>query len=390
MILAPSDTLAASFQQVRTQTIQLCAGLETEDYVVQPMPDASPAKWHLGHTTWFWETFVLQPNLPGYRVFHDEFSFVFNSYYETVGRRSLRTQRGNLSRPTVAEVFRYRTYVDEQMDRFLTDFSPDDTLTNLITLGIEHERQHQELLVTDIKYTLGHNPLFPPLEIPVEEHTPQSAATPVTVAEGVYTVGYQGDGFCFDNELGAHRTYLNTTTLSGTLVTNAEYLAFLEAGGYEQFQHWLSDGWAWVNANRVRSPLYWHPVDGQWQHYTFAGLQPIDPEAPVCHVSFYEADAYARWRGMRLPSEFEWETARLQGLPNTGQRWEWTGSAYLPYPGFATAPGAVGEYNGKFMSSQMVLRGASVATPPESIRPTYRNFFQPDKQWQYTGIRLAY
>lgn len=389
MLLAPSDTLAGSFQQVRTQTVQLCAGLETEDYVVQPMPDASPAKWHLGHTTWFWETFVLQPNLPGYRVFHDEFSFVFNSYYETVGRRSLRTQRGNLSRPTVAEVFRYRTYVDEQMDRFLTDFSPDDTLTNLITLGIEHERQHQELLVTDIKYTLGHNPLFPPLEIPIDEHAPQSSSAPVTVAEGVYTVGYQGDGFCFDNELGAHRTYLNTTALSGTLVTNAEYLAFMEAGGYEQFQHWLSDGWAWVNANRVRSPLYWHQVDGQWQHYTFAGLQPIDPEAPVCHVSFYEADAYARWRGKRLPSEFEWEVARLQGLPNTGQRWEWTGSAYLPYPGFSTAPGAVGEYNGKFMSSQMVLRGASVATPPESIRPTYRNFFQPDKQWQYTGIRLA-
>ncbi|MEZ0607367.1 ergothioneine biosynthesis protein EgtB [Fibrella sp. WM1] len=390
MLLAPSDTLAASFQQLRAQTVRLCAGLETEDYVVQPMADASPAKWHLGHTTWFWETFVLQPNLPGYQVFHDEFSFVFNSYYETVGRRSLRTQRGNLSRPTVAEVFRYRTYVDEQMDRFLTDFTQDAALTSLITLGIEHERQHQELLVTDIKYTLGHNPLFPPLDIPVEEHRPQPDAASVTIEEGVYTVGYQGNDFCFDNELGAHRTYLNTTTLSGTLVTNAEYLAFMEAGGYEQFQHWLSDGWAWVNANQVRSPLYWHPVDGQWQHYTFAGLQPIDPDAPVCHVSFYEADAYARWRGKRLPSEFEWETARLQGLPNTGQRWEWTGSAYLPYPGFSTAPGAVGEYNGKFMSSQMVLRGASVATPPESIRPTYRNFFQPDKQWQYTGIRLAH
>ncbi len=387
--------LTKAFYQVREQSVNLCAGLETEDFVVQPTPDASPPKWHLGHTTWFWETFVLLPNLPGYRVFNTEFNYVFNSYYETVGRRTLRTMRGNLSRPTVAEVYRYRHYVDEYMDRFLTEHELDADLQALIVLGLEHEKQHQELLVTDIKYTLGHNPLFPALDIPVTEHTPQRPGTPIAIAEGVYTIGHQGNGFCFDNELGVHKVYLNATTLAGNLVTNAEYLAFMEAGGYSQFQHWLADGWAWVNANQATAPLYWHKLggtplndgpaapayrSGQWHTYTFAGLEPVDLDAPVCHVNFYEADAYARWRGMRLPTEFEWETAALQGNLNWGQRWEWTASAYLPYPGFKTVPGAVGEYNGKFMSGQMVLRGASVATPPNSetsdrARPTYRNFF---------------
>ena len=398
-----TTALADAFLQVRDQSVRLCSGLETEDFVVQPMPDASPPKWHLGHTTWFWETFVLIPNwsaagrigaVSDYQVFNDQFNYVFNSYYETVGRRTLRTMRGNLSRPTVAEVYRYRAYVDEHMTRLLADNDLADTLKSLIVLGLEHEKQHQELLITDIKYTLGHNPLFPALEIPVTEHEPQQPGTSITIPEGIYTIGYQGDEFSFDNELGVHKVYLNETTLAGNLVTNAEYLAFMEAGGYSQFQHWLADGWAWVNATKAEAPLYWHKINDTWHNYTFAGLKPIDLEAPVCHVNFYEADAYARWRDLRLPTEFEWETAALLGTLNWGQRWEWTASAYLPYPGFKTVPGAVGEYNGKFMSGQMVLRGASVATPPDSersdrSRPTYRNFFQPDKQWQYTGIRLV-
>ena len=386
--------LIEAFQRVRSQSVRLCANLETEDFVVQPMPDASPPKWHLGHTAWFWETFVLIPNVPDYRVFNDEFNYVFNSYYETVGRRTLRTMRGNLSRPTVAEVLRYRAYVDDHMVHFLGENDLDTALTALITLGLEHEKQHQELLITDIKYTLGHNPLLPVLDIPVVEHELQLLAEAMMVQEGIYTVGYQGNSFHFDNEEGAHKTYLNQATLAGNLVTNAEYMTFMNAGGYGQFQHWLADGWAWVNANRAEAPLYWHKLDRQWQYYTFDGLQPVDPAAPVCHVNFYEADAYARWRGLRLPTEFEWEVAAAQGLPNWGQRWEWTASAYLPYPGFRTVPGAVGEYNGKFMSGQMVLRGASVATPfnpddPVDRRLTYRNFFQPDKQWQYTGIGLV-
>ncbi|ADB42062.1 ergothioneine biosynthesis protein EgtB [Spirosoma linguale] len=391
------QTLTEHYFRVRLHSEAICRGLETEDYVVQPVVDVSPPKWHLGHTTWFWETFVLVPNAPGYRIFHEDFSYVFNSYYETVGKRVLRTDRGNLSRPTVAGVYAYRAYVDEQMSRFLdtADLSPD--LHALILLGLNHEQQHQELLITDIKYILGHNPLLPAIEMPFQEHQPQNDGSPVHIREGVYTVGFQSvneksDGaFYFDNEVGAHKVYLNDTTLAGQLVTNGEYRAFIEADGYRNFRYWLSDGWAWVNAHTIQAPLYWHQVDGAWWNYTFDGLKPIDPDAPVCHVSQYEADAYARWKGQRLPTEFEWEVAASIVDPalNWGARWEWTNSAYLPYPGFLTAEGAVGEYNGKFMSGQMVLRGASVATPDGHSRPTYRNFFQPDKRWQYTGIRLV-
>lgn len=391
------DTLTQQYHRVRAHSETICRGLETEDYVVQPVADVSPPKWHLGHTTWFWETFVLVPNMPGYRPFHEDFSYVFNSYYETVGKRVLRTDRGNLSRPTVAGVYAYRAYVDEQMSRFLNhaDVSPD--LAALLTLGLNHEQQHQELLITDIKYILGHNPLLPAVDMPILEYQPQRSALPITLDEGVYTIGYQGDGFCFDNELVPHKVYVNQTTLAGNLVTNGEYLTFIEAGGYRNFRHWLSDGWVWVKANGVQAPLYWHLIDGNWYNYTFDGLNPIDTDAPVCHVSQYEADAFARWKGQRLPTEFEWEAAAVDSAAvnsateqlNWGTRWEWTNSAYLPYPGFTTAEGAVGEYNGKFMSSQIVLRGASVATPEGHSRPTYRNFFQPDKRWQYTGIRLA-
>ena len=402
--MVAQHTLTDQYLRVRAHSESICGGLETEDYVVQPTADVSPPKWHLGHTTWFWETFVLTPHAPGYRIFHDDFSYVFNSYYETVGKRVLRTDRGNLSRPTVAGVYEYRAYVDEHMSRFLDETDdPTPDLYALIELGLNHEQQHQELLITDIKYILGHNPLLPAIAMPMVTQAESRFALaagqpPIVIPEGVYTIGFPGPGeadvqpFHFDNEETAHKVYLNRTTLSGSLVTNGEYRAFMDAGGYRDFRHWLADGWAWVNANAVQAPLYWHRIDGAWWHYTFDGLTLVDFDAPVCHVSHYEADAYARWKGTRLPTEFEWEAAATLN-PNTlfdrGMRWEWTRSAYLPYPGFMTVEGAVGEYNGKFMSGQMVMRGASVATPDGHSRPTYRNFFQPDKQWQFTGIRLV-
>ncbi|QIP17247.1 ergothioneine biosynthesis protein EgtB [Spirosoma aureum] len=389
-------TLTEHYIRVRAHSEAICLGLETEDYVVQPIADVSPPKWHLGHTTWFWETFVLVPNAPNYRIFHEDFSYVFNSYYETIGKRVLRTDRGNLSRPTVAGVYAYRAYVDEHMSHFLntSDLSPE--LYALIQLGLNHEQQHQELLITDIKFILGHNPLFPGIDMPLTNPSDHKRLNgreerTVTITEGIYTIGHQGSGpngesFCFDNELARHKVYLNKTTITDGLTTNGEYLAFIEAGGYQNFRYWLADGWAWVKTNGILAPLYWHKIDGEWWSYTFAGLTPVDMNEPVCHVSQYEADAYARWKGQRLPTEFEWEAVADQ--LSWGTRWEWTNSAYLPYPGFTTAEGAVGEYNGKFMSGQIVLRGASVATPEGHSRSTYRNFFQPDKRWQFTGIRL--
>ncbi|MBC8154991.1 MAG: ergothioneine biosynthesis protein EgtB [Bacteroidetes bacterium] len=384
------------YRTVRAHSEAICQGLETEDYVVQPVADVSPPKWHLGHTTWFWETFVLIPYAPDYHIFHDDFSFVFNSYYESVGKRVLRTNRGNLSRPTVADVYRYRAHVDEQMDRLLENATLSSELQALIDLGLNHEQQHQELLVYDIKYILGHNPLFPTIQMPLTSVDPAIWPTsPVSVDEGIYKVGYQDNGwgdarFHFDNEEGVHTVYINAFSAEPTLITNGDYLEFMQAGGYRDFRHWLADGWALVNQTGAHAPLYWHLVDGEWWCYTFDGLQPIDKTEPVCHVSYYEADAFARWRGQRLLTEFEWEVASLSPRPfGWGERWEWTQSAYLPYPGFTTAEGAVGEYNGKFMSGQIVLRGASAATPAGHSRPTYRNFFQPDKQWQFSGIRLV-
>lgn len=386
------QTLTGQYLQVRAHSEAICRGLETEDYVVQPIADVSPPKWHLGHTTWFWETFVLVPNVPDYRIFHEDFSYVFNSYYETVGKRVLRTDRGNLSRPTVAGVYAYRAYVDEHMSRFLDTADLSGDLYALVELGLNHEQQHQELLITDIKYILGHNPLLPPIDMPILMDMPVRPGQPLTIDEGIYTIGYQNTGFHFDNEQSPHKVYLNQTTFARTLVTNGDYLAFIQAGGYRNFRYWLADGWAWVNTNKIQAPLYWHQIDGHWWVYTFNGLKPVDTSLPVCHVSQYEAGAFARWRQARLPTEFEWEAATVGAGSNQfqwGTRWEWTNSAYLPYPGFTTAEGAVGEYNGKFMSGQMVLRGASVATPEGHSRPTYRNFFQPDKQWQFTGIRLV-
>jgi len=379
--------LKQAFDTVRQRSVSICAPLQTEDYVVQPVVDVSPPKWHLGHTTWFFETFILQPNLKDYQVFNPEYNFVFNSYYESVGARVIRTDRGNLSRPGVTDVYRYRQYVDEKMSEFLSgEITPE--LQDLITLGLNHEEQHQELLITDIKYILGHNPLFPAYQEDYSFKERSISATDfIKMPAGIYEIGHTGNGFCFDNELNRHKVYLEPYSISNELVTNKDYLEFMEAGGYTDFRHWHAEGWDWVRTNQVRAPLYWHEVDGQWMNYTLKGLQLIAPNMPLAHISYYEAAAYASWKGMRLPTENEWEAAASQFA--WGDRWEWTESAYLPYPGFVKAPGAIGEYNGKFMVSQMVLRGGSVATPPGHSRITYRNFFHPPLRWQYTGIRLA-
>lgn len=376
-----------AYQTVRERSERICKPLKAEDYVVQPVVDVSPPKWHLGHTTWFFETFILKPHTAGYREFDPTYNYVFNSYYETIGARVIRTDRGNLSRPTVEDVYAYRRHVDEAMTRFLEE-GPDVSLNDLITLGLNHEEQHQELLATDIKYILGHNPLFPAYADPAPQAAPASnAGTFIEIPAGVYEIGYAGDGFCFDNELGRHKVYLQDYKIAADLVSNGDYLRFIEAGGYENHAYWHAEGLDWVRTNAVRSPMYWYLIDGSWHHYTPAGIVPLALDEPLCHVSFFEAAAYAAWAGMRLPTEAEWEIA----APNFdwGRRWEWTNSAYLPYPGFQRAPGAIGEYNGKFMVSQMVLRGASEVTPPGHSRITYRNFFHPPLRWQYTGIRLA-
>ncbi|HXB92132.1 MAG TPA: ergothioneine biosynthesis protein EgtB [Puia sp.] len=388
--------LLEQYRAVRKASEDICRPLQKEDYVVQPIVDVSPPKWHLGHITWFWEAFVLVPHRPGYRPYNPDYNFVFNSYYETIGARVIRTDRGNLSRPSVEEVYNYRKYVDQAMTELLSD-QPGKELADLVVLGLNHEQQHQELLYTDIKYILGHNPLFPAWsDHDIDKGTAPSpgktAVTPrrddfISIPAGIYDIGHEGEGFCFDNELARHKVYLNDYQIASSPVTNREWLSFMEAGGYKNFIFWHAEGWDWVRNNHIGAPLYWHLIDGQWQVYTLSGLRPLEPDQPVCHVSYYEAVAYAAWKGCRLPTEWEWEAAA--GAFDWGKRWEWTESAYLPYPGFKKAGGAVGEYNGKFMVSQMVLRGASVATPAHHSRKTYRNFFHPPLRWQFTGIRLA-
>lgn len=377
------------YSTVRKRTEDICSYLQTEDYVVQPVVDVSPPKWHLGHTAWFFETFILKPYLMGYQEFNPEYNYVFNSYYESVGARVIRTNRGNLSRPTVHDIYKYREYVDKAMADYLCTEPPAE-VRELLILGFNHEEQHQELLYTDIKYILGHNPLFPAYK---KDYAPASDLGHdvgngfISIPEGVYEVGFQGEGFCFDNELNRHKVYLNDFEIAEKLVTNEEYLAFMNAGGYHDFRHWHAAGWDWVKSNQAEAPLYWHLIDGEWHNYTYRGLKKVKPHEALCHISYFEAYAYASWKGMRLPTESEWEVASDKF--NWGSRWEWTESAYLPYPGFAKAPGAIGEYNGKFMVGQQVLRGASEVTPPNHSRKTYRNFFQPELRWQFTGIRLA-
>jgi ergothioneine biosynthesis protein EgtB len=382
-------TLSEKYKQVRNRSEQICQPLEKEDYVVQPVVDVSPPKWHLGHTTWFFETFVLRPNVKDYKEFDPNYNFVFNSYYETIGARVIRTDRGNLSRPTVDEVYKYRAYVDKAMAKLL-DKRVAKWLQELIILGLNHEEQHQELLSTDIKYILGHNPLFPVYsdKIPKTKVAVDRFINElVKIPEGVYAIGHKGDDFCFDNELGRHKVFLQSFKIARQLVTNEEYLEFINDGGYHAHQFWHAEGLDWVKKNNITGPLYWHNIGGIWHYYTLSGLHEVKMSESICHISFYEASAYAAWKGMRLPTEFEWEVAADE--LDWGKRWEWTDSAYLPYPGFVKAEGAIGEYNGKFMVNQMVLRGASEVTPPGHSRSTYRNFFHPYLRWQYTGIRLA-
>ena len=381
------NKLLDQYKAVRKLSEEICAPLEKEDYVVQPVVDVSPPKWHLGHTTWFFETFVLKPYLSGYQEFDPQYNYVFNSYYETKGARVVRTDRGNLSRPSVDDVYHYRSYVDREMTRWLVSGQSDMGVAEIIVLGLQHEQQHQELLYTDIKYILGHNPLFPLYKHQKSDQQERNATDFLTIQEGGYAIGFEGEGFCFDNEMDRHKVYLNEYRISRSLVSNGEYLEFMNDGGYRDFKFWHAEGWDWVKSKTVSAPLYWHFIDGKWMHYTLSGLQQIPYSEPVCHISYFEAAAFAAWKGMRLPTEAEWEVAADHC--NWGKRWEWTNSAYLPYPGYKRAAGAVGEYNGKFMINQMVLRGSSVATPADHSRKTYRNFFHPQHQWQFTGIRLA-
>lgn len=376
------------FKETRDRTERICSFLETEDYVVQPVVDVSPPKWHLGHSTWFFEEFVLKKYQQDYKLFDPLSAYVFNSYYESVGDKVVRTDRGNLSRPTVAWVYDYRKYVTKALTDFISDSGLSREILEVIEIGCHHEKQHQELLITDIKYILGNNPLLPVYNQEFEENIIEDQKEEwLQVPEGVYEIGHKSDSFCYDNELEVHKIYLNNFEISNKLVTNREYLEFMEAGGYKDVLLWHAEAWDWINTDKIFSPFYWHHIDGEWHQYTLQGLKKLIPEAPLTHISYYEAFAFTQWKGLRLPTEFEWEIAQSQF--NWGTRWEWTESAYSPYPGFTTAEGALGEYNGKFMVNQKVLRGASVATAPNHTRYTYRNFFHPHLRWQFTGIRLA-
>ena len=406
------SALAARYSATRDLTERLCAPLETEDYQLQSMPDCSPPKWHLAHTTWFFETFVLAPHAPGFQPYHPQFCYLFNSYYNAVGDRWPRASRGLLSRPTVAQVYAYRHAVDEQILELLED--ADDrlfqTLIELIELGLNHEQQHQELVLTDLKHAFNLNPLdlvyAPRLDMP------SAASSPLTWehhAGGVRWVGHAGPGFAFDNEGPRHRTFVAAFEIASRPVSCGEFARFISDGGYDQPHWWLSDGWSARQRDNWSAPLYWHRdgAGSAWRVFTLHGDAALDTNEPVCHLSYYEADAYARWAGARLPTELEWEVAaRLRDISGHfldfgrfhpadtrgsfyGDVWIWTASPYVAYPGYRAAPGALGEYNGKFMCNQMVLRGGSCATPAGHVRPTYRNFFPPDARWQFSGLRLA-
>jgi ergothioneine biosynthesis protein EgtB len=437
--ITSSSPLAAQYVAVRQMTEKLCAPLSAEDQMVQSMPDASPSKWHQAHTSWFFETFILLPYVKGYRPLDDRYTYFLNSYYKQLGGHPVRAQRGMWSRPSLEAVRQYRSYVDEHTLRLLDgEVSPE--IAALVTLGLNHEQQHQELIVTDIKHALWTNPLRPAYRERAAAH--RGIIAPLQWTEypgGIHSIGYEGDGFSFDNETPRHEVLLQPFSIASRLIINAEYMQFMNDGGYTRPELWLSDAWDTVCANAWRAPLYWEQRDGQWRVYTLNGERAVDPAEPVCHVSFYEADAYARWAGARLATEFEWEVAAAKagrgtapslhnpsqhmagnllesdvlhpvsiGAPSAkgegcgtpddkgsphqlfGDVWEWTASPYVAYPGFRPAAGVLGEYNGKFMCNQMVLRGGSCATPTSHIRATYRNFFPPHARWQFSGIRLAH
>ena len=382
------EKLFQLFKDTRAQTEKICAPLEIEDYVVQPIVDVSPPKWHLGHTTWFFEEFVLKKYQKEYQLFDEHSAFVFNSYYESVGDKVVRTDRGNLSRPTVAWIYKYRSYVTNAISQFFeSNETFSEEILNVLEIGCHHEKQHQELLLTDIKYILGNNPLLPRYSEFEENPIQNFDQEWIKISEGIYEIGYQGDSFFYDNEIGSHKVLLNEFEISNKLVTNKDYLEFIEAGGYKDVLLWHAEAWDWINSNNILVPSYWHKVNDEWQQYTLQGLEPLNLNAPLSHISYYEAFAYAQWKELRLPTEFEWEVA--QSKFDWGSRWEWTESAYSPYPNYKKADGALGEYNGKFMVNQKVLRGGSVATSEEHTRPTYRNFFHPHLKWQFTGVRLA-
>lgn len=404
-----SNTLFAHYQRIRDASIQHCIAMRIEDFVVQSMPDVSPTKWHLAHVTWFFERFVLQPNVAGYKTFNKDFDFLFNSYYYTAGEMHSRPQRGLLTRPTVDRIFAYREHVDEAMQSLLQDRAGDESIANLVMLGLNHEQQHQELLLTDIKHVLSCNPLQPALhpDLPVRDSRDAPGYAFEDGNAGILRIGADGTSFCFDNETPRHQTLVHPHRIGTRLVTNGEFRAFIQDGGYTKPGLWLSDGWSTINEQGWNGPLYWD--EALETEFTFGGRRELDLHAPVTHVSYYEADAYARWAGARLPTEAEWEVAAsaqsvagnfvesgwlhpvsaIRSAQFFGDVWEWTSSSYAAYPGFTPLAGSLGEYNGKFMCNQMTVRGGSCVTAQDHVRASYRSFFYPDARWQFLGIRLA-
>lgn len=404
--------LSGRYGAVRSFTEHLCEPLATEDYVVQSMPDVSPTRWHLAHVTWFFETLILRPHLPGYQPLNERYHYLFNSYYNTLGDQWPRPRRGLLTRPTVEEVYAYRAHVDRCMEELLAADQVEKKVIDLVELGLNHEQQHQELILTDIKHVLAQNPLYPTYrELPPPKTRPTEQSRWLSFDEGLYETGHSGEVFAYDNESPRHRTFLEAFELASRPVTNGEYVAFMEEQGYIRPELWLSDAWLVVPRQGWQAPLYWQQMEDGWYEYTLGGLRRLEPDLPVTHLSYYEADAFARWAGARLPREEEWEVAargqvmagnfvesgRLHPSPAAGAGlqqmfgdvWEWTASPYTPYPGYRQAEGPLGEYNGKFMCNQLVLRGGSCATHGTHIRPTYRNFFPPEARWQFSGLRLA-
>jgi ergothioneine biosynthesis protein EgtB len=385
-----------TFEVIRKRTLDLIASLSVEDCCAQSMPDASPIKWHLAHTTWFFETFILEPFKKDFKPFDPSFKVLFNSYYNTIGLQFSRSQRGLITRPSLADILDYRRAIDQELIRLRDQRQGDNDIESLITLGLHHEQQHQELMLTDIKHLLSINPQQPAYDPSWEESNAPSAAAAKWIAfeGGLETIGADGDGFSFDNERPSHRVFVEAFEMASRLVNQGEYLAFILDGGYERPEYWLSEGWQWRQQSAMNQPLYWREENGTWSRFSLCGRQPLALSAPILHLSYYEADAYARWKEARLPTEAEWEVAiRSAKTPELQEMsaiaWQWTQSSYMPYPGFKVHPSAVGEYNAKFMVNQYVLRGGSLATPKGHSRPTYRNFFPAYTCWQFTGIRLA-